>query len=105
MRCSNVQNSVQGDRCVPMKKREGRGWPSSPPHPGRRASLPVMTAAPIHFERLPWERTARLLRAMGRVLLDSDKTNEIIVAEEIAAVVRGVEPSVLWTPVEPHRVA
>ena len=44
-----------------------------------------MTAAPIHFERLPWERTQRLLRAMGRVLIDSEKTNEIIVAEEIAA--------------------
>ena len=44
-----------------------------------------MTAAPIHFERLPWERATRLLRAMGRVLLDSEKTNEIIVAEEIAA--------------------
>ena len=44
-----------------------------------------MAAAPIHFEGLSFERSVRLLRAIGRVLLDSEKTSEIVVAEEITA--------------------
>jgi len=44
-----------------------------------------MTAAPIHFEWPPRARLGRVVRALGRVLWDSEQTGEIVVGEEITA--------------------
>jgi ubiquinone biosynthesis protein COQ4 len=42
-----------------------------------------MAAAPIHIGRLSASRAGRVLRALGRVMTDSEQTGEIVVGEEI----------------------
>ena len=44
-----------------------------------------MPAAPIHLGWLPPSRAMRALQALGRLLRDSERTDEVVVGEEITA--------------------